>query len=527
MAEKMQTSDTESDVEDSPSPGVSPSKDSSSPIVTSSPAVSPSKTLPNGHIKIGSEAKGSSIVKTLYEAVLDKNINVVHGILFQKLVSVDHIFTVNELGGNIQSSHNGCGLVHILSEIKKVQGDQKLELLKYVLSLGANVRIPNSKGDLALHTACRIGNHKAVRLLLEQDSTCKDVPNHHGITPLIKALYYFNYQFKSSYLKVLDALLKAGCDVNLCPKSGVSPLHVAVEKDVDLVSRLVHAGANVNVVCHKGESPLLKVMCVVRKNNTLKQGVVKVLVEAGADTSIQTQIGRTPLHLAVALSDDINAKVILESGADPDSEDQMGVTPMLLAVGDHNMKIVPLLVHHGADLNRKQRQTGNNETSPLTKAIGHHDLEMLQLLLDLGAQYTKEMIASENPLLRAMFSNNAAMVRLLLYQNILPHYPAYAKVNAGLLRMAMKNFGIFRALLEVGRNLDMGEVLGICRGKEEFEAFARQKACTVSSLSHLSCLQMREQLGLDIKGKLQILYNENQIPASLVPMIMLDQYLKY
>ena len=51
----------------------------------------------------------------------------------------------------------------------------------------------------------------------------------------------------------MKQLIDAGADVNRSPKNGVSPLHWAVAKNLQMVDLLIAAGANVNTKDDKGE----------------------------------------------------------------------------------------------------------------------------------------------------------------------------------------------------------------------------------------------------------------------------------
>ncbi|XP_060064806.1 ankyrin repeat and protein kinase domain-containing protein 1-like [Ylistrum balloti] len=453
--------------------------------------------------------------REFYQAILEKDINVIEALLEQKKVDVNHIFMGRSC---IQPWHLGCRAIHILSEQHKEEKSKSIEIMQLLLKYDADVMQGNRLGDLAIHIACKSGNHHAVQLFLEQNPDCKDVRNNHGVTPLIKALFHFRHQYKKSYLTVVKLLVSAGCDVNLSPDSGISPLHVAVIKDRDLTEILVKAGANVNAICKEGNSPLLRVMC----QNQIRHDTVETLLKAGADTKVSTSPGRTPLHIAVSKSDDLSVKHLLRYNADPNVMDMYHTTPLWLAVTEHNMKILPMLVAHGGDVNMRTE----SKHSLLTLAISNSDTDMTLLLLKLGAKLTLDLILRENPLFHAIKNISLPLVKILLQENCPMDYPPYCSPEVT--AQMVKDIDILSVMVKAGAKFDFNNLLNICKALDEvkFEELLTDHVQNVPSLRHVSTLRVRKILGLNIKTKLQDLVKDNLIPQSLVPNLLLNTTLQ-
>ena len=98
-----------------------------------------------------------------------------------------------------------------------------------------------------LFAACALGDR---RLALSRfDVAGRDARGVHGL-PLL------HFAIVGGNLELLDLLLKNGAAINP-PKAPVSPLHTAVAiKPVDVIRRLLDAGADVNAPDAMGARPL-------------------------------------------------------------------------------------------------------------------------------------------------------------------------------------------------------------------------------------------------------------------------------
>ncbi|CAM9847969.1 unnamed protein product, partial [Hapterophycus canaliculatus] len=157
-------------------------------------------------------------------------------------------------------------------------------------------------------------------------------------------------------LSVVQALLDAGADIEALDERECTPLHNAVEEDNPAVFRalLLH-GVDVDAQDLDGRTVLHKVAGA--ESNVVAD--VDKLISAGAATTIDDKLGRTPLHVA-ALSRRPNVmRALLRSGADIASVDHGCFSALHLAVkGDaygleaaDAAKAVDLLLRWGADEN--------------------------------------------------------------------------------------------------------------------------------------------------------------------------------
>jgi len=94
----------------------------------------------------------------------------------------------------------------------------------------------------------------------------------------------------------LRKLIAKGQDVNAREDGNWTPLHFAANKNkVDTVRILLDAGAEVDAVNNKGETPLL---LSVSHNDPEAPAVIKLLREHGADPYRVANDGFSPIRLA-------------------------------------------------------------------------------------------------------------------------------------------------------------------------------------------------------------------------------------
>ncbi len=217
----------------------------------------------------------------------------------------------------------------------------------------------------------------------------------------------------------VQKLIAEGADVNVQDDMmGYTPLNLAVnQKNATMVKILLRGGANIN---HRdkiyGYTPLMSAL------STNCEDIARMLIEEGADIRLKSNNGATALILAamhsremvellLAKGADIHARsdngsgvftncvmgiisgrvgpdlaeYLLSKGADIDEMNTtsyyQGYTPLFWAVEDNNVKLVKLLILHGAKVNAK---AGNGKT-PLSLATEKGFEEITKLLKEAGA----------------------------------------------------------------------------------------------------------------------------------------------
>ncbi|WP_022977980.1 ankyrin repeat domain-containing protein [Nevskia ramosa] len=154
---------------------------------------------------------------------------------------------------------------------------------------------------LTVHFA-RIGDLDGLKRMLDAgaDVNGRDTLDQ---TPLIAAV-------SQDSLPAVEAVLKRGASVDIVDKAGWSPLHFATffSADTTVMKALLDAGANVNAQNDRGITSLYFAAA------TGHEAQVKFLLEHGADRSIASKAGWTPLRITKVKGIESVAKLLDPEG---------------------------------------------------------------------------------------------------------------------------------------------------------------------------------------------------------------------
>lgn len=154
------------------------------------------------------------------------------------------------------------------------------ELAANLLKMGASLEQKDNNGSTPLMISAMLGNPEMVAELLRHGASIKTT-NADGHSPLSIAALGMSVADGTvgdgRWLKVADALIKKGADVNhVDAKGGTALFYAVAAKDEKLCQLLVSSGANVNYALH-GEIPLL---LYAQENSST--AIVSLLKKAGA-----------------------------------------------------------------------------------------------------------------------------------------------------------------------------------------------------------------------------------------------------
>lgn len=283
--------------------------------------------------------------------------------------------------------------------LEAVERNDLAEVKKY-LGQGADpnqILHESSNPESLISRAIEGGNEGIAELLIAEAK--KDVINMGGMynfTPLHGAAMH-------SSVKIVQALLDKGADVNARDLSGDTPLHTAAARgDTEIVKALLDAGAKANIknwrefphdvakgsevkqllvnVFYAQEQRDKGLLEAVESNNL---DAVKKSLEQGADPIQKDVSGKPLLYYAIQNNKAVAVvKELIAKARNVNMDDRHGVTLLHIAAMHSSVDIVQTLLAKGADVNAKNV----DDKTPLHAAAARGNTEIVQALLAAGAR---------------------------------------------------------------------------------------------------------------------------------------------
>ncbi|XP_051511491.1 ankyrin repeat and SOCS box protein 2-like isoform X2 [Myxocyprinus asiaticus] len=257
-----------------------------------------------------------------------------------------------------------------------------VEICEMLVKAGAKVSIPNMYGITPIFVAAQSGKVDALHFLLKNGADLNSQAAD-GATALYEAC-------KNGHEDIVEFLLSQNADTNKPGKTGLLPIHIAAQHGNDgcthksttkIVSMLIPATSKARVR-RSGISPL---HLAAERN---RDDVLELLIEAGFDVNALLSEYRTKmyedrrctaLYFAVINNNIEATTMLLEAGANPNLDT---FNPLLVALRQGCMKAVTLLVEHGADVNASIPT--HPTTFPATLMFCMKYLTLLKYLMDNG-----------------------------------------------------------------------------------------------------------------------------------------------
>ncbi|XP_058802510.1 ankyrin-1-like [Phymastichus coffea] len=373
-------------------------------------------------------------------------------------------------------------LVDSDAESDEEHKQKRIDLLRIVISKGADVNKRNRRGSTSVHLAAKHCHIEVLRVL-KRNGAELGLRNGDGESALLLACkHMFKLRGTPAEMDIIDFLMSDACDVNAVDYEGFSALHYAVQWcSGKTVIKLIEAGADVH--CRTKERQFTPLHLAAKRRNpnklnilvqsaanvnsedidkltplhlALLEGtaeVVERLIKYGSNLGYPDAILQfTPLHVAVYQQRDDLVKLLIDGGANVNSSGVDGSTPLHLSSVLGNLAFTKILIDHGADVNARDK----NDLTPLHLAIRRcYDLD--QLLHDLRG--TKAVIRSkkDNLIVKLLTCEHAptdedyeAVVNLLIDNGA--DVNVMTKLGENLVYMAVEanNINLVKMLLEIG-----------------------------------------------------------------------------
>ncbi len=261
-----------------------------------------------------------------------------------------------------------------------------------LLDLDADPGARNDSGDTPLHYA---PNGDVVAALLRRRRVGVDVQNDRGRTPLHESIAL-------ERLCVSQALVKAGADVTLRDKKGLSSFDYACMYENCAMVRVILSGGRLHPTVADellGLTPL---------HWAEGKAVVDMLVDVGADVHARDRTGRTPLHLGCSRGN-VTVCALLSRGADVGALDDKSRAPLHYFARVDRANLVKFILERGAGVNALD--VGGQ--TPLHHAARGGSPCVVGVLLRFGANPSLRSNAGRTALDLAILDGNVPVVREL------------------------------------------------------------------------------------------------------------------
>ena len=150
---------------------------------------------------------------------------------------------------------------------------------RFMISRGIDVNAPSLDGNAPLAVAAMTGQYKIAEFLLD-NGALPNKQNQAGYSPLSFAV--------STSLEMVKLFVENGGDLFQLQKHNETLLHCACKKGlVDVIEYLLDNKLDINAVTDNGSTPL---HIAIKKKHA---EAAKILVNRGADTTIQDKAGKT------------------------------------------------------------------------------------------------------------------------------------------------------------------------------------------------------------------------------------------
>lgn len=245
-----------------------------------------------------------------------------------------------------------------------------VEIIKLLLSKGAEVNQLDVNKDHALNWATYYGHLQAMEYLIENGADM-ELSSKHG-----KAV---DVGFRLWHADSVSAVFRNHMDLEKIDKKAASFIEAIKVDNAEEVSKLIKKSVNVD---SKDELGTPAINFAIENGNS---EIISLLIKAGADVNALNRVGQAPITWAARFGHIEIVKQLLENGANPNGAgEKYRLTPLIGAAVNGDIEIAKLLMESGADVNLTDKVNG---ASPLHWAMFYRYSDFTTYLVNNGADF--------------------------------------------------------------------------------------------------------------------------------------------
>ncbi|KAK3399725.1 hypothetical protein B0T20DRAFT_349408 [Sordaria brevicollis] len=256
-----------------------------------------------------------------------------------------------------------------------------IEPVVRLLDYGASCDQLDALGQTLLHTAAYWDDVEMLQLLMRKGVNVNS-RDHHGNSVLLAIVSRSheskrpnedkwawgarNRQRMTDGTKSAKALIQMGADPDIVNKDGTTAIMAAIKKKMwNLAKILVEQGANTSLQNCEGQLALHLISWYGDEEHEEYRQLFTALVERCFNLETKDNAGRTPLHVAASEQNTevVKLLVLVAAGANIDATDWEGKTPLFMAVARADLEIKPAIVQSLINLGAKVESIGQGPSA--------------------------------------------------------------------------------------------------------------------------------------------------------------------
>ncbi|MCG7854010.1 MAG: ankyrin repeat domain-containing protein, partial [Methanosarcinaceae archaeon] len=250
------------------------------------------------------------------------------------------------------------------------------------------------------------------QMFISKGAAVDAVDEENGDTALIKAV-------SGGYLDLVEYLIEKGADTGRRDQAGRPLLMLAACRGHFAEVRYFHEkGFSVNATNKLGVTAIFDAV----SDRVESRYILEYLIDHGANVSIKSADGTTPLMMASSNGASMAAGILIANGAVANDANNLKETPLQLAcrgISDLELEevtkweaTIKLLLDKGAQVNTQDR----DGRTPLMEAAVHEAPRVVETLLKHGAAVNTQDKKGWTALMKAADGNQVAVIKVLAGQ---------------------------------------------------------------------------------------------------------------